>query len=115
MSGESANAIVATHWIFGYAHNGYLEICLQLGVVGLATFLFTLAQAVRNSWICIRNGCPPAVEWYIGVIALTVMYNFDEATVVWPNDLLSILYIVACVGLARSARVYKRKTLWQHT
>ena len=31
---------------------------------------------------------------------LTLLYNVDESTVLWPNDLLSILYLVACSGLA---------------
>jgi len=104
MKGESANEIVAANWVYGYAHNGYLEICLQLGLVGVAVFFVTLFQAIRNAWFCLRNGCSPGDEWYIGVIALTLMYNVDESTVVWPIDLLSILYVVACCGLARAAR-----------
>jgi exopolysaccharide production protein ExoQ len=104
LRGESANAIVGTHWVFGYAHNGLLEICLQLGLVGTAIFFVTLFQAMRNAWFCLRNGCPPGVEWYIGIIALTIMYNIDESTVLWPIDLLSTLYLVACCGLAKAAR-----------
>lgn len=104
LRGESANVIVGTHWVFGYAHNGILEICLQLGLVGVAVFFATLFQALRNAWFCLRNGCPPGVEWYVGIIALTIMYNIDESTVLWPNDLLSILYVVACCGLAKAAR-----------
>jgi O-antigen ligase len=104
MKGESANEILAANWVYGYAHNGYLEICVQLGLVGLAVFFVTLFQAIRNAWFCLRNGCPPGVEWYIGVIALTIMYNVDESTVVWPIELLSILYVVACCGLAKAAR-----------
>jgi exopolysaccharide production protein ExoQ len=107
LNGESANVIVAVNWVFGYAHNGLLEICLQLGLVGVAVFFVTLFQAIRNAWFCLRNGCPPGVEWYIGLIALTVMYNFDEGTVVWPFELLSILYIVACCGLAKAAQQIK--------
>ncbi len=67
----------------------------------------TLFQALRNAWFCLRNGCPPGVEWFIGLIALAVVYNIDECTVLWPFDLLSILYVVACCGLARAARQLK--------
>ncbi len=104
LKGESANAIVGTQWVFGYAHNGVLEICLQLGLVGVVLFFVTLFQAMRNAWFCLRNGLPRGVEWYIGIIALTIMYNIDESTVLWPIDLLSILYVVACCGLAKAAR-----------
>ena len=95
------------HWAFGYAHNGILEMGLGVGIVGIAVFLVTFFQAVRNAWFCLRNGCPPGVEWYIGIIAITIMYNIDESTVLFPIDLPSILYIVACCGLARAARQLK--------
>ena len=107
LRGESANIIVGAHWVFGYAHNGILEICLQLGLVGAALFFVTLFQAMGNAWFCLRNGCPTAVEWYIGIIALTLVYNVDESTVLWPVDLLSILYVVACCGLAMAVRQIK--------
>jgi exopolysaccharide production protein ExoQ len=112
LTGESASLIVRSNWLFGYAHNGVLEICLQMGVMGVAVFFATLFQAIRNAWFCLRNGCPPGVEWYIGVIFLTIIYNVDESTVLWPIELLSILYIVACCGLAMAARQIKfRKTM----
>jgi exopolysaccharide production protein ExoQ len=112
LTGESASIIAAAHWVFGYAHNGILEICLQLGLVGTALFFVTLFQAVGNAWFCLRNGCPPGVEWYIGLIALTIVYNVDESTVLWPIDLSSVLYIVACCGLAMAVRRIKaNKTL----
>jgi exopolysaccharide production protein ExoQ len=111
LKGESANIIVGAHWMFGYAHNGILEICLQLGLVGTALFFVTLVQAIGNAWFCLRNGCQPAVEWYIGIIALTLVYNIDESTVLWPIDILSLIYVVACCGLAMAARqiTLKRK------
>jgi exopolysaccharide production protein ExoQ len=109
--GESANIILGAHWMFGYAHNGILEICLQLGLVGTALFFATLFQAMGNAWFCLRNGCPPAVQWYVGIIGLTAVYNIDESTVLWPIDILSLMYVVACCGLARAARevALKRK------
>jgi O-antigen ligase len=109
--GESGNVLQATNWMFGYAHNGILEIFLQLGLAGVVIFLTTFLQAVRNAWICVRNGVATEVEWYIGLIILTVLYNLDESTVVWPNELLSILYVVACCGLAKAARESRRDTM----
>ena len=104
LQGESAVAILTLHWVFGYAHNGILEIALQLGLVGVALFFLTLAQAARNGWRCLRAGRAREVDWYIGLLILTCLYNVDEATVVWPNELLSIFYIMACCGLAQAAR-----------
>ena len=109
LNGESANVILANHWIFGYAHNGMLEILLQLGLVGLIIFLITFVQATRHAWVGFRHGRSIGVEWYTGIIFMTLLYNIDEVTVLFPNDLQSILYIVACCGLAVAADAASRK------
>lgn len=104
LTGESANVIMEAHWFFGYAHNGLLEIVLQLGLVGTSIFLFTFVNGIKDAWYCIKYGRTAGIEWYCGLLALAVLYNIDEETLLWPNDLLSMLYIVACCGLAVEAR-----------
>lgn len=104
LTGESANVITAMHWLFGYAHNGFLEVALQLGLVGLALFLVTLLQAGKNGWRYLGGTRSLGGDWLIGLIVMTILYNIDEETFLWPVDLLSILYVVACCGLFRKAQ-----------
>jgi exopolysaccharide production protein ExoQ len=112
MKGESANVILAAHWVFGYAHNGLLEIVLQLGLVGTSVFLFTFVNACKDAWYCMKFGRSTGTEWYCGLLVLAVLYNVDEETVLWPNDLLSMLYVVACCGLAvEAARIRKERAV----
>jgi exopolysaccharide production protein ExoQ len=113
LSGESGNVINATHWTFGYAHNGLIEIFLQLGSLGALIFLATLVQAMRNAWFCFRNDTSGRYDWYLGLIALTVAYNVDEATVLLPNEFLSIMYVIACCGLALAANQVKSNLRFQ--
>lgn len=116
LEGESGTIIHRLHWTFGYAHNGYLEITIQLGLIGLAVFLFTLLQGMRNAWICMRLDRSGRYEWHAGIILMTVIYNIDDCTVVWPKDLLSILYIVACCELSlTAARLQQRPALVPET
>lgn len=103
LSGESASTIIENDWFFGYAHNGYLELVLQLGFVGLCAFILTFMQALRNAWFCIQNGQLEDVEWYLGLLLLTLIYNVDESTILLPNELQTILYMVACAGLMKTA------------
>jgi O-antigen ligase len=107
LRGESARVLVATHWIFGYAHNGMLEIVLQLGLAGLVVFLITFLHAIKDAFVCVRAGRSASVDWYIGILILAAFYNITEETVLWPNDLLSILYVAACCGLSVTARRIK--------
>jgi exopolysaccharide production protein ExoQ len=104
LEGESANVIMAAHWFFGYAHQGLLEIVLQLGLVGAGILLATFLLACKNVWFCFKHGRTIAAEWYFSILVLTVLYNVDEETVMFANNLLSILYIVACCGLTLEAK-----------
>lgn len=103
LEGESGNVIHQMNWTFGYAHNGYIEVCLQLGVVGLGLFFASLLQALRNVWLCLRFHRGAVLEWSIGLILITIFYNIDDCTILWPKDLLSILYVVSCCRLALAA------------
>jgi exopolysaccharide production protein ExoQ len=111
IKGESANVIYLMHWSFGYAHNGIIEIFLQLGSVGVVIFFVTLFKAIKDALFCLRNDRLGTYDWYLGLLIITIFYNIDEATVVWPNDLLSILYIVTCCGLAVGVKRLQQKKL----
>jgi O-antigen ligase len=108
-SAELMNVLHATNWSFGYAHNGILEIALQLGLLGVVVFGATLLGAAGDALFCVRNDLTGRYDWFVGVIVLTLVYNMDEATVVWPNELLSILYVVACCSLARARGEFMRE------
>jgi len=103
LEGESGSIIRAMNWTFGYAHNGGLEILLQLGCLGGVCVIGTLFQGFRHAGKVLIHERHGIADWYIGILCLTLLYNIDESTVLWPNSLLSILYIVACCGLAEAA------------
>jgi exopolysaccharide production protein ExoQ len=108
LNGESAKAILSSHWIFAYAHNGFLEILLQVGVIGLVVLLVTIVKAFKDGWFCLTHKQTPGVEWCVGLLLLTCMYNLDEETLLFSKEILSILFIVACSGLALQAAKIKQ-------
>ena len=93
----------ATGWVVTSAHSGFLNVALELGLVGLALVLFTLVQACRHAMAAFRPGHSGYIDWCIGIVFLTVLYNLDERTLMAPQYLPWILYIVACVGLRKAA------------
>jgi exopolysaccharide production protein ExoQ len=103
LKGESLNIFMSTHFEIYQAQNGLLEVWLELGLAGVVLVLLTLAKAVRDTLTCIKLGHSEAVNWYIGIIALTVIYNIDESSLAATHSIPWLMYIVACTGLADEA------------
>ena len=69
-----------------------------------------LRHLISGDWerlVLSSQWLPSWRQWYIGIIALTIVYNIDESTVLWPIDIVSIMYVVACCGLAKAVRQIK--------
>jgi exopolysaccharide production protein ExoQ len=109
MDGESGQLYMTLHWVFSYAHNGFLEILLQVGMIGVAAVLLMLLKAIANAFVCVRNEDSAGVDWLVGVLFLTLLYNFDEGTILYPHSLVSVMFVMTCGGLAMArARVRER-------
>ncbi len=66
IKGESGRVIYLTHWTFGYAHNGIIEIFLQLGTTGVVIFFMTFFKAIKDAWYIFRNDHSGTYDWYLG-------------------------------------------------
>jgi O-antigen ligase len=99
LKGESANVVLAARWLVPAAHNGFLDLWLQLGGAGLVLFLLTLGWGCSSALWCLRNIGGPAVEWSAAVMLFTIAYNFDESFLAAPRELLWVAYGLAFLNL----------------
>jgi exopolysaccharide production protein ExoQ len=110
LEGESANITLGANWGVPEAHDGYLDICLGLGAVGLALVLCSLLSACRDGYVCYQNGRLKNAEWYICIVWLALVSNVAEtSSLMVPHDLGWIMYVMACVGLNHEARLIRRE------
>ena len=103
LNGEATRVFSATGWVVTSAHSGFLNVALELGLVGLALVALTLVQACRYASAAFTPGHSGHVDWCIGIVFLTIVYNLDERTLMAPQYLPWILYILACAGLRKAA------------
>jgi exopolysaccharide production protein ExoQ len=101
--GESMNVILSVGFPLNHAHDGYLNIWLQLGLVGLLLFVWSLVAAARNGVKSLRLGNQNYVAWCLGIILLVIVGNIDESFIMKYNSLATMVYVMACVGLSKSA------------
>jgi O-antigen ligase len=92
------------NWDAPNAHNGFLEVTLGLGFIGLAIFL---AGFARNFWLAISSvETIPGTDrtWPIFFLIFCLLYNLTETTLVVPNSFFSILYVANACWLVRRCR-----------
>ncbi len=110
MTGESALVYMTIPWNFAYAHNGFLEVLLQVGLIGLAAVLLMLFQAAANALACLRESDSVGTHWLLGMVVLILLYNIDEGTILFYRSLMSVIFVMTCGGLALArARLRERE------
>lgn len=107
MKGESYNVNVALKFVAFHAHNGFLEIWLELGVVGLLLFALSYARACRKLWRIISTGDVSGAAWMTLMLLLIILYNLDENTLLTFNGLFWVLYVVAIADIEILAREHR--------
>lgn len=93
MRGESYNVILALHYVVFHAHNGLLEIWLELGGTGLVLFVLSYARAWRRLGRSVQRGQSADAIWMVCFLALIFVYNIDENTFLTFNGMFWIIYV----------------------
>jgi O-antigen ligase len=101
VSSESRQALALIGYPTPHAHNGFLDLGLQLGFLGIALFLagwvVALSRAVRN----VHTTTAPSSRWPLLYLLFVVFYSLTENSLLAPNSLLWILYVAACCRVSQ--------------
>jgi exopolysaccharide production protein ExoQ len=99
--------VVATGWNALSSQNGYLDLCLDLGVVGLALFLGSLVFSFRLGARYANFDLGPSSKWPLTFFLFFALQNFHE------SDLLRLgtFLWVPCVALFTSLALMQRDRL----
>jgi exopolysaccharide production protein ExoQ len=103
LDGESYRIILTVSWELAQAQNGFLDVMLEMGFLGLVIVLLIFAFAFRDALTCLSRSCDDlqlrAVEWYLGIVILTLIYNLDESFIFTSKQLAPMMFLLACVCL----------------
>ncbi len=99
MQGASWDVIVALHFVLFHAHNGFLEIWLELGAAGLLLFVAGFARGLLLLLPELRAGRFGEAAWPMAVLLLIALYDFDENTLLSFNGLYWVLYTATLARL----------------
>jgi exopolysaccharide production protein ExoQ len=74
-------------WSPMYSHNGYLEVLLSLGAVGLALFVWMAIVGFRRALTAARHSESAQGYWPLAFLLYFLIHNLGECTILWQNSL----------------------------
>lgn len=93
-------AVVATGWNALSSQNGYLDLCLDLGLVGLALFLVSLISAMRRGAKQLSTESGLRSKWPLAFFLFFVLQNFHESDLLRLGTFLWVPFVAISTALA---------------
>lgn len=104
LRGESARIVASIPWDPNNAHNGFLEVWVELGAVAVVLTLWCIVKAVIDYGRC-RGSCDREyVDWYLTIVLVTVFLNIDETELLGTINLGWTLFMMSCLNLALQSK-----------
>ena len=104
MEGGSASVILSVGWYVRHSHNGFLDLSLDLGMLGLATFLAGYVVLSKRALQILRRVPGPGSHWCCAFLCLMLLYNLDESSILMQNNIFWILYTSTAVNISTYVR-----------
>jgi O-antigen ligase len=103
--GESARVAAMLGFVARHAHNGFLDLWLELGIAGLILFTAGYLQAAGNGVKLLRMSRDRLATWPLQYLAFLLLYDPAEGPILRQNNLYWTLYVAVVVSTATAARV----------
>jgi exopolysaccharide production protein ExoQ len=80
-------------WSAPNAHNGYLDLFIGLGLVGIVILALSFIDTLIRSFICLRYSKTSAEFWPLIFMSYFIVSNLTESGLMVQNDLFTIAYM----------------------
>jgi exopolysaccharide production protein ExoQ len=89
-------------WAPPQAHNGILELWLELGLIGTVLFFLVYGYYVARALSFSRHNSEPAAIWPIAFLIFLFLANLTTAFFLQGNNIYFILYVALATTMYRS-------------
>jgi O-antigen ligase len=90
-------------WNASKAHNGFIDLLLDLGWVGVIIYAMNTVTAIFRSMKFVAREKTLESQWPLLVLSLILLYNLVESDLLVPNSFLWAAYVVVTVSMQRIA------------
>ena len=88
-------------WNASKAHNGFIDLLLDLGWVGVIIYAFNTALVFFRSMKYVAREKTLESQWPLLVLSLILLYNMIESDLLVVNSFLWVAYVAITVSLQR--------------
>ena len=85
------------------AHNGYLDLWLELGLIGLGLFVLNTVLVLGRGVKFVVSHRTLESQWPLLMLNLIVLHNLFESDLLIQNGFMWIVYVAICVSMQRAA------------
>jgi O-antigen ligase len=97
----SERILAVVQWDAPHAHNGLLELWLELGLVGVVLFLAGFICYVGRAISFLRQNSAPESIWPLCFLVFMFVSNLTESDFLGRNTIFWIVYVAVVTGLRR--------------
>lgn len=83
-----------------HAHNGYIDLALSLGAVGLLTYLLACVSSIRRARQHLISSVEPERRWPLSCLVLLLIYQVTEATIISGNTFFWLVFCSLAISLS---------------
>jgi len=99
MKGESASVLLTIRWPVLHSHNGFLDLMLDLGFLGLIIFAAGYLALWRRAIGLAKLVRGPIPVWLCTFLLFIFLYNLTESSLLAENNICWVLYTATAVSL----------------
>lgn len=86
-------------WNPPHAHNGFIDLTLELGLIGLIIVSIQLIMLASKSFYLAKKSKEFIDLWPLALIAFLLLYNLTESSLIRPNSIFLVIYICLLYNL----------------
>jgi len=91
-------------WLPPHAHDGYLDMTLDVGLVGAALLVVLLAWAVRKTYRYARQNGALIGTWPLAIVTGVILSNVTETSIGRYNDVDWLMFVLAVLATISGAK-----------
>lgn len=100
LKGEVLEVWIRAGWLAPLADNGYLDLCLSLGLLGTCVFLYVFVQSFRKAIGYVRSEPGPIGLWPVTFMCFFALHSVFESTLLSTGGLSFLVFAATATSLA---------------